>query len=109
MFIAYRNVKLAESGDDSLWRNMRASERACTMCVKHGNTCLCQLVSTYGNVDLGTCVWCQEWSVRCSITQWGKSSGEVRKWARADKGKQWEEVDKAEDESEDEGCLQKKA
>ena len=40
MFIAYRNAKLAELGDYSSWRNARASERACTTCVKRGNTCL---------------------------------------------------------------------
>ena len=64
----------------------------------------------YGDIDLGTCIWCQERSVRCSIAQGGKGSGKVRKQARADKGKQREKVDEeAEDESEDEGCLQKKA
>ena len=40
MFIAYRNAKFAEWGDDSSWHNARASERACTTSVKHGNTCL---------------------------------------------------------------------
>ena len=64
----------------------------------------------YGDIDLGTCVWCQERSVQCSIAQRGKGSGKVRKQARADKGKQREKVDEeAEDESEDKGCLQKKA
>ena len=81
MFIAYRHAKFAESGDDSTWRNAKASEKACTMCVRRGNTCLRRLISTYGDVDLGTCVWCQEQSVRCSIAQRGKSSGEGRKRA----------------------------
>ena len=31
MFIVYRNARLAELGNDSSWRNARASERACTM------------------------------------------------------------------------------
>ena len=111
MFIAYSNAKFAESGDDSTWRNAKASEKACTTCVRRGNTCLRHLVSMYSDVDLRTCVWCQEWSVRCSIAQQGQSSGEGRRRVRADKGKEWEEVDEeeAEDESEDEGHLQKKA
>ena len=109
MFIAYRHAKFAESGDDSTWRNAKASEKPCTTCVRRGNTCLRRLVSTYGDVDLGTCVWCQERSVRCSIAQRGKSSGEGRKRARADKSKQREEVAEEEDESEDEGRLRKKA
>ena len=56
-------------------------------------------------------MWCQERSIWCSIAQWGKSSGEGRKWVRVDKGKQREEVDEeeAEDKSKDEGRLQKKA
>ena len=109
MFIAYQNTKFAKLGDNSTWRNMRASERACMTCVKRGNTCLHRLVSTYSDVDLGTCVWCQEWSVRCSIAQRGRGLGEGRKRVRADKGKQWEKEDEeAEDESEDEGRLQKK-
>ena len=40
VFVTYRNASLADSEDDSNWRNARASEKACTMCVKRKNTCL---------------------------------------------------------------------
>ena len=40
VFVAYRNASLADSEDNSNWRNARVSEKACTMCVKQTNTCL---------------------------------------------------------------------
>ena len=60
VFVAYRNASLADSEDNSNWCNARASERACTTCVKRKNTCFCRVVDVYGDVDLGACVWCQE-------------------------------------------------
>ena len=89
VFVAYRNASLADSEDNSNWRNAHASEKACMTCVKRTNTCLRRVIDTYGDVDLGACVWCQERSVRCSIAQRGragKSSGEKRK--RSEKGKE---------------------
>jgi hypothetical protein len=82
VFVAYRNASLADSEDDTNWRNARASEKACATCVKRKNTCLRRVIDVYGDVDLGACVWCQERSVRCSIAQRGrvgKTSGEKRK------------------------------
>jgi hypothetical protein len=112
VFVAYRNASLANSGDDSTWRNARASEKACSACIKRGDTCLRKIVSVYGDVDLGACVWCQERSVRCSIAQRGKarrqSSGEKRK--RSEKGKEKEtEVGSEVEESSGEEPLAKKA
>ena len=69
IFIAYRNTSLADSEDITNWRNARASEKACMMCVKRRNTCLCRVIDIYGDVDLGVCIWCQEQSVQCSIAQ----------------------------------------
>ena len=89
IFVAYRNTLLADSEDDTNWRNTRASEKACMTCIKRKNICLRQVIDMYGNVDLGACVWCQERSVWCSIAQqgWaGKSLGEKRK--RSEKGKE---------------------
>ena len=89
VFVAYRNALLADSEDDKNWCNTRASEKACTMCVKQKNTCLRWVIDVYGNVDLGACVWCQERSVLCSIAQRGqagRTSGEKRK--RSEKGKE---------------------
>ena len=34
VFVAYWNASLADSEDDMNWRNARASEKACTTCVK---------------------------------------------------------------------------
>ena len=110
VFIAYRNASLADSEDNSNWRNARASEKACTMCVKRKNTCLHQVIDTYGDIDLGACVWCQERSVRCSIAQRGragKSLGEKRK--RSEKGKEKAEESLDEEDSSDKEPLVKKA
>ena len=71
VFVAYRNASLADSEDDTNWRNARASEKACTTCVKCKNTCLHRVIDVYGDVNLRACVWCQERSVRCSIAQRG--------------------------------------
>ena len=60
VFVAYRNASLADSKDDTNWRNARASEKACATCVKQKNTCLRRVIDVYGDVDLGACVWCQE-------------------------------------------------
>ena len=60
VFVAYRNTLLADSKDDTNWRNARASEKACATCVKQKNTCLRRVIDVYGDVDLGACVWCQE-------------------------------------------------
>ena len=68
VFVAYWNASLTDSEDDMNWRNAHAS-KACTMCVKRKNTCLCRVIDVYGDVDLGACVWCQERSVWCSIAQ----------------------------------------
>ena len=103
VFVAYQNASLADSEDDTNWRNARASEKACTTCVKRKNTCLCRVIDTYGDVNLGACVWCQERSVRCSIAQRGrvgKGSGEKRK--RGEKGKEKAERTSDEDDSSDE-------
>ena len=103
VFVAYRNTLLADSEDNSNWRNAHVSEKACTMCIKRTNTCLCRVINTYGNVDLGACVWCQEQSVQCLIAQRGqvgKSSGEKRK--RSEKGKE-----KAEQTSDEEPPVKK--
>ena len=59
-FIAYRNASIADSEDNTNWRNTRASEKACTTCIKRKNTCLCRVIDMYGDIDLGACVWCQE-------------------------------------------------
>ena len=110
IFITYRNASLADSEDVTNWRNARASKKACTMCVKRRNMCLCRVIDIYGNVDLGACVWCQEQSVQCSIAQQGragKSLGEKRK--RSEKGKEKVEGTSDEDESSDEEPLVKKA
>ena len=69
IFVAYRNASLADSEDDTNWRNARASKKACATCVKRKNTCLRRVIDVYSDVDLGACVWCQERSVRCSIAQ----------------------------------------
>ena len=53
VFVAYCNASLADSEDNSNWRNARASEKACMMCVKPTNTCLRRVIDTYGDVDLG--------------------------------------------------------
>ena len=79
-------------------------------CIKQKNTCLHRIIDTYGNIDLGACVWCQEQSVWCSIAQRGqvgKSSGEKRK--RSEKGKEKAERTLDEDLSSDEEPLVKKA
>ena len=110
VFVAYWNASLADSKDDMNWRNARASEKACAMCVKRSNMCLRRVIDVYGDVDLGACVWCQERSVWCSIAQqgWaGKTSGEKRK--RSEKGKEKAEQTLDEDESSDEEPLVKKA
>ena len=60
VFVAYRNASLANSEDDTNWRNTHASEKACATCVKRSNTCLRQVIDVYGDVDLRECVWCQE-------------------------------------------------
>ena len=41
VFVAYWNASLADSEDDTNWCNARASEKACMMCVKWKNICLC--------------------------------------------------------------------
>ena len=69
VFVAYRNASLADSEDNTNWRNACASEKACATCVKRKNTCLRRVIDVYGDVNLGACVWCQECSVRCSIAQ----------------------------------------
>ena len=110
VFVAYRNASLADSEDNTNWRNARASEKACTTCVKRKNTCLRRVIDVYGDVNLGACVWCQERSVQCSIAQqgWvGKTSGKKRK--RSEKGKEKAEQTSDEDESSDEEPLVKKA
>ena len=108
VFVVYRNASLADSEDNTNWRNAHASAKACTMCVKQGNTCLHWIVDTYGNIDLGACVWCQERSVQCSIAQQGhgKSSGEKRK--RSEKGKEKAEGTLDEDHILDEESPSKK-
>ena len=60
IFVAYHNTSLADSEDNSNWRNAHASEKVCMTCVKRKNTCLCRVIDMYGDVDLGACVWCQE-------------------------------------------------
>ena len=110
VFIAYCNASLTDSKDDMNWRNTRASEKACVMCVKRSNMCLHRVIDVYSDVDLGACVWCQEQSVRCSIAQRGragKTSGKKRK--RSEKGKEKAERTSDEDESLDEEPLVKKA
>ena len=110
VFVAYRNASLADSEDNTNWRNARASEKACTTCVKRKNTCLRRVIDVYGDVDLGACVWCQERSVRCSIAQRGragKSSGEKRK--RSEKGKEKAEESSDKENSSGEEPLVKKA
>ena len=110
IFVAYRNASLADSKDDMNWRNTRASEKACAMCVKRKNTCLCWVIDVYGDVDLRACVWCQERSVWCSIAQRGRAgrtSGEKRK--RSEKGKEKAERSLDEEESSDKELLVKKA
>ena len=69
VFVAYQNASLADSEDNTNWRNARALEKACVMCVKRKNTCLCRVIDVYSDVDLGACIWCQERSMRCSIAQ----------------------------------------
>ena len=96
------NASLADSEDNTNWRNAHASERACTTCIKRKNTCLRQIIDTYGDIDLRACVWCQERSVQCSIAQQGhagKSSGKKRK--RSEKGKEKAERTSDEDHSSD--------
>ena len=110
IFVAYWNTSLADSEDDTNWRNARALEKACATCVKRKNTCLCRVIDVYGDVDLGECVWCQEHSVWCSIAQRGrvgKTSGEKRK--RSEKGKEKAEGTSDEDDSSDEEPPSKKA
>ena len=110
VFVAYRNASLADSEDDTNWRNARALEKACATCVKCKNTCLRQVIDIYGDVDLGACVWCQERSVQCSIAQQGragKSWGEKRK--RSEKGKEKAEEGSDEEDSSDEEPPAKKA
>src|SRR3979490_2532115 len=68
-FIVYCDAKLADTNDDSTWRNTRSANPPCTNCKKRGNTCLRRVIDLYGDVDLGACIW---WSVRgvgCSIKQ----------------------------------------
>ena len=110
VFVAYHNTLLANSEVNTNWCNARASERACMTCIKRKNTCLRWIVDTYGDIDLGACVWCQERSVWCSIAQRGragKSSGEKRK--RSEKGKEKVERTSDEDHSSDKEPLVKKA
>ena len=110
IFVAYQNASLANSKVNTNWCNARASERACTTCIKQKNTCLCWIVDTYGDINLGACVWCQERSVWRSIAQRGhvgKNSGEKRK--RGKKGKEKAERTLDEDHSLDEELLVKKA
>ena len=111
IFIAYRNTSLADSEDVTNWRNARASKKVCMTCVKRNNMCLRWVIDTYGDANLGACVWCQERSVRCSIIaqqgRTGKSLGEKRK--RSEKGKEKAEGTSDEDESLDEEPLVKKA
>ena len=79
-------------------------------CIKRKNTCLCQIIDTYGDIDLRACIWCQEQSVRCSIAQQGragkKSLGEKRK--RSEKGKEKAERTLDKDNSSDKEPLVKK-
>jgi hypothetical protein len=57
-------------------------------CVKRGNTCLRRIVDLYGDIDLGACVWCSQWSMKCSISLRGKGSGEgAGKRKRSEDGK----------------------
>ena len=110
VFVAYRNTLLADSEDNSNWRNACVSKKACTTCVKRTNTCLHRVINTYGDVNLRACVWCQERSVRCSIAQRGqagKSLGEKRK--RSEKGKEKAEESSDKEDSSDEEPLVKKA
>ena len=60
VFVAYWNASLANSEDNTNWRNTCASEKACATCVKRKNMCLCWVIDVYGDVDLGAYVWCQE-------------------------------------------------
>ena len=109
IFVAYRNASLTDSKDNSNWRNARASEKVCMTCVKRKNMCLHQVIDTYGDVDLGACVWCQERSVQCSIAQrgWvGKTLGKKRK--RSEKGKEKVEQTSDEEDSSDEELPSKK-
>jgi hypothetical protein len=68
IFIAYRSASLAEKNKTEGWAYVRCATRACTTCVKRGNTCLRKVVDLYGDIDLGACVWCGLWSVKCSIS-----------------------------------------
>src|SRR3979490_571355 len=68
-FIVYHDAKLADTNDDSSWRNARAANPPCTNCKKWGNTCLCRVIDLYGDVDLGACIWCSVRGVGCSIKQ----------------------------------------
>src|SRR3979490_10977 len=69
MFIVYRDAKLADTNDDSSWRNARSANPPCTNWKKRGNTCLRRVIDLYGDVDLGACVWCSVRGVGCSIKQ----------------------------------------
>src|SRR3979490_2426908 len=68
-FIVYRDAKLADTNDDSTWRNARSANPPCTNFKKRGNTCLRQVIDLYGDVDLGACIWCSVRGVGCSISQ----------------------------------------
>ena len=110
VFIAYRNALLADSKDDTNWRNTHASEKVCMTCIKRKNTSFHWVIDMYGDVNLGACIWCQEQSVQCSIAQRGrvgKGSGEKRK--RSEKGKEKAERTSDEEDSLDEEPLVKKA
>ena len=110
IFVMYRNASLTNSKVNTNWHNARASERACMTCIKRKNTCLCQIVDTYGNINLGACVWCQERSVRCSIAQQGHAGKGLReKRKRSEKGKEKVERTSDKDHSSDKEPLVKKA
>src|SRR3979490_686270 len=68
-FIVYRDAKLADTADDSMWRNTRSANPPCTNCKKRGNTCLRQVIDLYRDVDLRACIWCSVRGVGCSIKQ----------------------------------------
>ena len=69
-FIVYCDAKLVDTTDDSMWRNARSANPPCTNCKKkQGNTCLCQVIDLYRDVDLGACIWCLVRGVGCSIKQ----------------------------------------
>src|SRR3979490_1792006 len=68
-FIVYRDATLADTNDDSTWRNTGSANPPCTNCKKRGNTCLHWVIDLYGDVDRGACVWCSVRGVGCSIKQ----------------------------------------